>query len=308
MRGVTVWSRGRGWLAANGVLSVVALTAACQAATAAPAAVRSSAAAYSAPTGPVVALGDSYTAGALLPINRGAKPPGCLRSAKAYPTLVADALRAPLTDAACASAGVKNMTEAQPTYMGTNPPQLSALAPDDRMVLLTLSGDDMGFLNVVKQCVALSFTRPWGSPCAAHYTKGGTDQLAAGVAAEGTKMSQVLTEIAVRAPQARIVVVGYPDVFPQSGGCWPAVPIANGDVAYLRGLEVKANAMLAAAARAAGATFVNTYAPTIGHDFCRPESVRDVEGLVPGSLALPFHPNARGQQAMANAVLKAIKG
>jgi lysophospholipase L1-like esterase len=312
MRGVTVWSRVRGWAAATGVLSVVVLTAACQAATAAapaaPAAVRSSAAAYSAPSGPVVALGDSYTAGALLPINTGAKPPGCLRSAKAYPTLVADALRAPLTDAACASAGVKNMTEAQPTYMGTNPPQLSALAPDDRMVLLTLSGDDMGFLNVVKECVALSFTRPWGSPCAAHYTKGGTDELAAGVAAEGPKMSQVLTEIAVRAPQARIVVVGYPDVFPQSGGCWPAVPIANGDVAYLRGLEVKANAMLAAAAQAAGATFVNTYAPTIGHDFCQPESVRDVEGLVPGSLALPFHPNARGQQAMASAVLKAIKG
>jgi lysophospholipase L1-like esterase len=312
MRGVTVWSQVRGWLAATGVLAAVLLTAACHtttaAALAAPATVRSSAAAYSAPSGPVVALGDSYTAGALLPINPGAKPPGCLRSAKAYPALVADALRAPLTDAACASAGVKNMTEAQPTYLGTNPPQLSALAPDDRMVLLTLSGDDMGFLNVVKECAALSFTRPWGSPCAAHYTKGGTDQLAAGVAAEGPKMAQVLTEIAVRAPRARIVVVGYPDVFPQSGGCWPAVPIANGDVAYLRGLEVKANTMLAAAALAAGATFVNTYTPTIGHDSCQPESVRDVEGLVPGSLALPFHPNARGQQAMADAVLKAIKG
>ena len=95
-------------------------------------------------------------------------------------------------------------------------------------------------------------------------------------------------------------------MFPQSGGCWPAVPITNGDVAYLRGIEVKANAMLAATARAAGATFVNTYTPTIGHDFCQPESVRDVEGLVPGSLALPFHPNARGQQAMANAVLAAV--
>ncbi|HET6191134.1 MAG TPA: SGNH/GDSL hydrolase family protein, partial [Trebonia sp.] len=203
-----MWSRVRGWVAATGVLSAVVLTAACQAATAAPAApaaVRSSAA-YSAPTGPVVALGDSYTAGALLPVNTGAKPAGCLRSAKAYPTLVAKALGAPLTDAACASAGVKNMTEAQPTYLGTNPPQLSALAPDDRMVLLTLSGDDMGFLNVIKECVGLSFTRPWGSPCAAHYTKGGTDQLAAGVAAEGPKMSQVLTEIAVRAPRARIVV------------------------------------------------------------------------------------------------------
>ena len=39
---------------------------------------------------------------------------------------------------ACASAGVKEMTGAQQTYLGTNPPQLTALAPDDRMVLLTL--------------------------------------------------------------------------------------------------------------------------------------------------------------------------
>jgi lysophospholipase L1-like esterase len=307
-----VWSCVRGWVAASGVLAAVLLTAACHvttaAAPAAPAPVRSSAAAYSAASGPVVALGDSYTAGALLPVDPLARPPGCLRAAKAYPVLVAHALGARLADVACASAGVKNMTGAQPTYLGTNPPQLSALAPDDGLVLLTLSGDDMGFLNVLKECVALSFTRPWGSPCQAYYTKGGTDQLAAGVAAEAPKMSQVLAAIAARAPRARVVVVGYPDMFPQSGGCWPAVPITNGDVAYLRGIEVKANAMLAAAAKAAGATFVNTYTPTIGHDFCQPESVRDVEGLLPGSLALPFHPNARGQQAMATAVLAAIKG
>jgi lysophospholipase L1-like esterase len=299
-------------VAASGVLAVVLLTAACHVTTAAapsaPSAVRSSAAAYSAQPGPVVALGDSYTAGALLPVDPVAKPPGCLRSAKAYPTLVAAALGARLTNVACASAGVKNMTGAQPTYLGTNPPQLSALAPDDGLVLLTLSGDDMGFLNVLRECVALSFTRPWGSPCQAYYTKGGTDQLAVGVAAEAPKMSQVLAAIAARAPRARIVVVGYPDMFPQSGGCWPAVPITNGDVAYLRGIEVKANAMLAAAAKAGGATFVNTYTPTTGHDFCQPESVRDVEGLLPGSLALPFHPNARGQRAMATAVLAAIKG
>jgi len=208
----------------------------------------------------------------------------------------------------CASAGVKNMTAAQQTYLGTNPPQLSALAPDDRLVLLTLGGDDLGFLNVLKECVAQSFTRPWGSPCQAHYTSGGTDQLAAAVAAEGPKISQVLGQIADRAPRARIVVVGYPDMFPQSGGCWPAVPVTDGDVAYLRGIEVKANALLFGAAEAAGATFVNTYTPTIGHDFCQPESVRDVEGLLPGSLALPFHPNTRGQAAMAAAVLKAVKG
>jgi hypothetical protein len=33
-----------------------------------------------------------------------------------------------------------------------------------------------------------------------------------------------------------------------------------------------------------------------------------VEGLVPTSLAYPFHPNARGQAVMAAAVLAAIRG
>jgi lysophospholipase L1-like esterase len=221
--------------------------------------------------------------------------------------LVAHALGVPLTEAACAGAGVKEMTGAQRTYQGTNPAQLTALAPDDRLVLLTLGGDDTGFMNVLKECVKLSFTRPWGSPCEAHYAPGGNDQIAASVTAEAPKMASVLAAIGARAPRARIVVVGYPDLFPRSGGCWPAVPITNGDVAYLRGIEVKVNAMLAAAAKAAGATFVNTYAPTTGHDFCTHESVRDVEGLLPGSLAFPFHPNARGQQAIAKAVLAAIK-
>ncbi|HVT70738.1 MAG TPA: SGNH/GDSL hydrolase family protein, partial [Trebonia sp.] len=189
------------------------------------------------------------------------------------------------------------------TYLGTNPAQLTALGPGDRLVMLTLSGDDLGFLNVLHECVELSFTDPSGSPCAAHY--GG--QLTAAVRAEAPEMAQVLAAIAARAPHARIVVVGYPDLFPASGGCWPAVPITSGDIAYLRGIEGEDNAMLRADARAAGATFVDTYAPTSGHDFCRPESVRDVEGLLPGSLALPFHPNARGQAAIAAAVLAAVR-
>lgn len=324
MRGSTVWSRIRGQAAATGVLAMVLLTAACHVTTqAAPASPSPSApaspaggspraassTASAAPGGPVAALGDSYTAGALLPLDPHADPAGCLRSTKAYPVLVAQALHAQLTDVACTNAGVKEMTAAQQTYSGTkNPAQLDALKPRDKLVMLTLGGDDIGFISVLRECMKVSVSDLAGSPCKAHYTAGGTDRLAANVAAEASKIAGVLTAIRQRAPRARIVVVGYPDLFPRSGGCWPVIPITDGDIAYLRGIEVKANAMLAAVARAAGDTFANTYAPTTGHDFCQPESTRDVEGLIPGSLALPFHPNARGQQAMASAVLAALKG
>jgi len=314
MRGVAVSSRLRAGLAGASVATAALLAAGCHAASTADVAVPGNAAKASASAsasasaraaaqaGPVVALGDSYTAGGLLPFDTHAVPPGCLRSGRAYPVIVARALGAPLTDVACASAGISAMTEAQRTYLGTNPPQLSALAADDRMVLLTLSGDDMGFLNALRECVKLSFTLPWGSPCAKHY--GG--QPAAALSAETPKVARLLSTIALRAPYARVVVVGYPDLFPQSGGCWPAVPITDGDIAFMRAFEVSLNSMLAQAARAAGATFVNTYTPTSGRDFCQPESVRDVEGLAPGSPTLPFHPNTRGQAAIAAAVLAVV--
>jgi lysophospholipase L1-like esterase len=340
MKGATVWSSRRAWLTGAGALAATMIAATCLATQALggvqpppgapaaafaadPAIARDTASAPDAATasdaavasvamrpalsGPMVALGDSYTAGALLPSELTARPLGCLRSTRAYPVLVAAALGASLTDAACSSAGVGDMTAAQKTDIGTNPAQLNALAPDDSLVLLTLGGDDLGFLNVLEECMELSFTDPWGSPCQAHYTSGGTDQLAALVKAEAPRMAAALSQIAYRAPQARIVVVGYPDLFPLSGGCWPAVPITNGDIGYLRGIELRLNAMLAADAKAAGATFVNTYTPTIGHDFCQPERIRDVEGLLPGSWALPFHPNARGQAAIAAAVLAALQ-
>jgi lysophospholipase L1-like esterase len=259
--------------------------------------------------GPVVALGDSYTAGEMMPLSLTSRPLGCLRSARSYAVQVAKTLGAQgdFVDAACGGAGVKEITMPQRTYVGTNPPQLSALAPDDRLVMLTLGGDDLGFLNVLNTCMKLSITDPFGSPCESHYTSGGTDQLAARVAAEAAKMPSVFDDIRSRAPKARVLLVGYPDLFPRQGGCWPAVPITDGDIAYLRGIEMRLNGMLAEVAAAAGVMFVDTYAATAGHDFCQDGTVRDVEGLLPGSLTAPFHPNTRGQAAMAAAVLTALR-
>ncbi len=259
--------------------------------------------------GPVVALGDSYTAGDMLPLSLTSQPPGCLRSPDAYPAQVARALgaAADFTDVACTGAGVGDMTSSQRSYLGTNPPQLSVLTPEDSLVMLTLGGDDIGFFNVLDTCMELSITDLVGSPCERHYTSGGTDQLAARVAAEGPRITAVLEAIRALAPQARVLLVGYPDLFPLHGGCWPAVPITDGDISYLLGIEMRFNAVLSAAAAAAGATFVNTFTPTVGHDFCQSSKVKDVEGIVPTSLAGPFHLNSRGQGAVAAAVLAALR-
>jgi hypothetical protein len=65
------------------------------------------------------------------------------------------------------------------------------------------------------------------------------------------------------------------------------VPFAFGDVPYLRGIEIELNQALARAAAANGATFVDTYTPTVGDDACQSPAVKDVEGLIPTSLAYP---------------------
>jgi lysophospholipase L1-like esterase len=234
------------------------------------------------------------------------RPASCLRSTHSYAALVAAALHArTFIDVACSGASSADMTRPQKMTFGTNQPQFRALARNDSIVMITVGGDDFGgFSHLMETCTLLSLTGPSGNPCARHYRSG----LAAKIAADGPKIASVLRGIRARAPLARVLVVGYPDLFPNTGrGCWPAVPIASGDVAYLRGLEIDLNHMLATEAAATGVTYVNTYTATIGHDVCQPEKVRDVEGLLPGSLTEPFHPNARGYRVMAAQVLRALR-
>ena len=264
-----------------------------------------SASAANAAAGRYVSLGDSYAAGPLIPFQSGGL---CLRSSSDYASLTASALGYSLTDASCSGATTVEMTQAQ-TDLGItiNAPQLNSLTSGTSLVTLAIGGNDIGFVNIIETCAAESLTNPSGDPCTAHYTSGGTDRLLADVAATGPKVAAVLGEIRRLSPHAAVYVVGYPDILPEyNDGCWPIVPIAYGDVAYLRQTEKELNAMLAAEAAANGATYVDTYTPTIGHDVCQAVGTKWIEGLVPTSPAAPFHPNALGEAAMAKALESAI--
>lgn len=255
--------------------------------------------------GTYVALGDSYTSGPLIPIQSGGL---CLRSSENYASLTAADLGYSLVDASCSGATTVNMAQDQ-TDLGIeiNAPELDSLTGGTSLVTLGIGGNDIGFLDIIETCAEESLTDPFGDPCTAHYTAGGSDQLLAAIKATGPKVAAVLQQIRQRSPHAAVYVVGYPDILPEdSDGCWPIVPIAYGDVAYLRQTETELNAMLAGEADANGATYVDTYTPTIGHDVCRPAGVKWIEGLVPTSPAAPFHPNALGEAAMAKALEAAI--
>ena len=263
-------------------------------------------AAAAAPPGKYVSLGDSYVSGPLIPdqVNLG-----CLRSDENYPSLVASVDGASaFADASCGGATTADMTQSQADGPITvNGPQLNAVTSDDALVTLGIGGNDIGFVNIIATCAGESLTNPFGSPCTAHYTSGGTDQLAAEIDATAPKVAAVLQAIHQQAPQAKVVVVGYPDILPEyNDGCWPLEPIAYGDVSYLRSTEKRLNSMLAETAAANNAQYVDTYTPTIGHDVCQLPGTKWIEGLIPTSPAAPFHPNEQGEAAMARAVEAAL--
>ena len=252
-------------------------------------------------------LGDSYTAGPLIP-NLTGSPAGCARSTHNYPSLVAAAdSAASFTDVSCQGADTTSMTHKESVPLGTNPPEDNALSSSTTLVTLQIGGNDINFINIIINCTTLSLTDPFGAPCKKHYTSGGTDKLKAAITATAPKVAADLQGIHATAPNARVLLVGYPVILPNSGnGCWPVVPIASGDVPYLRGVEQELNAMLATEAAANNATFVDTYTASIGHDVCKGTGVKWVEGLIPTSPAAPFHPNALGEKSMAQQVLAAL--
>jgi hypothetical protein len=248
-------------------------------------------------------LGDSYAAGPLIP-NQQLSPLGCLRSDHNFAHLAAAALGRSLADASCSGAKTDDMTTPQDVTPGQNPPQFNALTTDTQIATLQIGGNDIGFTSILENCATAN---PFAHPCRDKYVVNGHDTLADKIAATAPKVATVLQGIHARSPGARVFVVNYAAILPETGsGCWPQVPIAFSDVPYLRSVEKNLNAMLAQQAAANGAQIVDDYTASIGRDACRSSSTRWVEPLVPANAAAPFHPNARGEAGIAAEVVSAV--
>ncbi len=257
-------------------------------------------------SGPYVALGDSYTAGPGIPEQTGV-PAGCDRSSHAYPALLAARLHltaAQFRDVSCSGARITDLDGRQSTSDGANPAQLSALSASTRLVTLGIGGNDIGFADLVERCVTAGLLRQ--TPCREQLTTGG-DRVEARIRTAGEQLAVALAAIHRRAPHARVYVVGYPEILPADGGaCASGLAMTVDDVAYLRVKEQHLNAMLRQRAAAAGARFVDTWTPSLGHDACETASIRWIEPLLPTAQAASLHPNARGEQGMADAVLATL--
>ncbi len=250
-----------------------------------------------------VALGDSYTAGPVIPLQ--IDPYGCLKSNNNYAHLAAPDLGQPaFRDPSCSGAETEDMTQPQGVSPGPNPPQFDSLDADTQVVTLGIGGNDIGFSGIAEDCFQSMPSA--GSPCKDQYTAGGQDEVSRRIAEAAPKVAQTLQGIHSRSPQARVFVVNYPAIFPdQGGGCWPQMPVAEGDVAWLRDKEKELNQMLAAQAAANSASVIDWYTASIGHDACQPPAIRWVEPAAPASPAAPVHPNLFGMMGAAQLVVGA---
>ncbi len=254
-----------------------------------------------------VALGDSFTSGPFIPVQR-LDPLGCFRSTANYPALVAASFGVDeYTDVSCGSAQTEHMTVPQPILLGANPPQFDALRADTDLVTVGIGGNDVGFGDIVITCARASIIDPAGDPCRRLATAGGSDTFAERIDAAAPEVAGVLAGIRERSPDATVVLVGYLRILPPEVGCYPIVPIARGDVPYLDGLQQQFTAMMAEVARANDARFVDAYAGSLGRDTCQGPLTRWVEGIFPNRPAFPVHPNASGMRAVSDLTVEALE-
>ena len=120
-------------------------------------------------------------------------------------------------------------------------------------------------------------------------------------AADKGPQEEALKEIHALAPKAKIFVIGYPEIVEATNAC-AGFPWHADDLKWFRDKVQKVgNKMIQAGAKANGATFVNTFKPSEGHNSCKKapgsgEPERWIEPLLGSLTGVPVHPNALGEQ------------
>ena len=270
----------------------------------------------------LVALGDSFASGPLVPVQYE-QPWGCLRSSNNYAHQVARELGLDLTDVTCSGASTKHMWEthgvtpeeefaeygSQWGYTGHpgNPPQLDALRSDTDIVTLQIGGNDIGFGRLATTCGEGALRGPGCREAVA------AEKPFDAIAATAPKLRAVLEEIHRRSPNASIYVLGYSGIFKigPTARC-DAMAVGEEDAQYLRGIQEALNAMIQSVAQEPGQSYsavteyVDVYGPSAGHTACDLPAIRWVEPIVPVNAAAPVHPNLGGMTAIKDILLEEV--
>ena len=290
-----------------------------------------------------VALGDSFASGeGLAPYRAGTDTATnrCHRSLQAHPELLDEGPRRTvpsLRSAACSGAVTGAVVADLPGDSNPDGAQLAAVGWRTRTVTLTVGGNDVGFSQVLGACTYTPVPelqgvvpgRPGCSERLDAQVRAATAGLAGAAPTAPSRLSlaQLLVQVQRKAPWARVYVTGYPRLFGLTGsdalGCrvgsiaGAPLYVSGADASWIRSGTDSLNAALrtgVAQARARGvrASYVDVAPSFDGHEVCG-SGTPWINGVVvapttPPSIApASFHPTARGQQAYAAALARAIE-
>jgi lysophospholipase L1-like esterase len=226
-----------------------------------------------------VALGDSYSSGTGAPPYQSSS---CLRGNRSYAALWAASHEvSSFAFVACGGATTQSMTG-----------QFSALSAATDLVTITIGGNDVGFADTMVTCVIGS-----SAACA--------DAVDDGIAAANTtlpgRLDATYATIRSRAPNATVVVLGYPRLVEANGNCLTAAKRA----ALNRGADAL-HAVISARAAAGGVRYVDARGRFAGHGACGSAPWINRFSLL--QIAESFHPNAAGYSQGYLALVNGVTG
>ena len=257
-----------------------------------------------------VALGDSYSAGPLIPLLRN-DASGCFRSTNNYAAYVAGLLGvATYRDATCSGASTEDLRGRQAVMLSSKRPrpQLASLSPETDLVTIGIGGNDFGlFGSIAGECGA-AVSRELGAPCRTRYADAaGRDTKARDARRIRGNVEAALADVRARAPEADVYVVGYPRLLPETGTCG-AAGFTRADASWARWVAGLLNSSLRGAAEAVGATYVDLYPATRGHDICAGPDAWVNGRTIRFDRALSFHPFQEGMAGVARIVFETVTG
>jgi lysophospholipase L1-like esterase len=216
-----------------------------------------------------VALGDSYSAG----VGAGDTSGSCDQSPNAYPALWAKASSlASFTFAACSGATTGDVINSQ----------LSSLSASTTLVSITIGGNDVGFATVMETCVLKSTSSCESAVSAAE--KYANDTLPG-------LLNTTLTDIRSDAPNAKIIVLDYPNFYDLSA--WLCLGLSSADHQALDNGINDLDGVLKTAAADNGDAFADVRSEFSSHEICSgSEWLNGVTLPIDNS----YHPNASGQK------------
>jgi lysophospholipase L1-like esterase len=220
-----------------------------------------------------VALGDSYSSG----VGTGnyiSSSGSCERSTQAYPEQWAGANGpASFVSVACSGASTADVLSSQ----------VPALSSSTTLVSITIGGNDAGFSSVMETCVLASTSSCLNAVAAAETFI--TTQLPG-------RLDQVLQTIAADAPNAKVVVLDYPQLYDmsKSGSC---LGLSTSDRVALNGGADDLDYVIQQAAQDNNDTFADVRHQFTGHEICDSNSWLHSVDIF--AISSSYHPTAAGQ-------------